>query len=72
MEILSNPKTDPLVEIVVDREGLQIMMNAAQSAITQANEWNTGDEYDTDVTPYHEMYNSLKELYDRFYQETKD
>ena len=48
------------------------MMNAAQSAITQANEWNTGDEYDTDVTPYHEMYNSLKELYDRFYQETKD
>jgi len=43
------------------------MIDAASAAITQANEWNTGDEYDVDVTPYHDMYNSLKELYLRFY-----
>ena len=67
MEISSKPTTDTLVEIVVDREGLQTMIDAASAAITHANEWNTGDEYDTDVTPYHDMYNSLKELYDRFY-----
>ena len=67
MEISSKPTTDTLVEIVVDREGLQTMIDAASAAITQANEWNTGDEYDVDVTPYHDMYNSLKELYDRFY-----
>ena len=68
MEISNAPMDDLLVEIVVDREGLQVMIDAASAAITQANEWNTGDEYDTDVTPYHDMYNSLKELYSRFYE----
>ena len=67
MKILNNPMNDSLVEIVVDREGLQVMINAAQAAITHANEWNIGDEYDTDVTPYHEMLNSLTQLYNRFY-----
>jgi len=68
MEISTTPKTDPLVEIVVDKEGLEIMMQAAQLAITSVNEWNTGDEYDTDVTPYHEMLNELQKLHERFYQ----
>lgn len=70
MEISSNPKTDPLVEIVVDKEGLQVMINAAQAAISSLDQWNFGDEYDTDITPYHEMLNSLKELYARFYETT--
>lgn len=67
MEISSTPKTDPLVEIVVDREGLQVMINAAKLAISSLNEWNMGDEYDTNVTPYHEMLSQLQEQYDRFY-----
>jgi hypothetical protein len=67
MEISNAPMDDLLVEIVVDREGLQVMIDAASAAITHANEWNTGDEYDTDVTPYHEMHKSLTDLYNRFY-----
>jgi hypothetical protein len=67
MEISSTPKTDPLVEIVVDREGLQVMIDAAKLAIQSINEWNLGDEYDTNVTPYHEMLSQLQEQYDRFY-----
>jgi len=67
MEISNKPTNNALVEIVVDKEGLQTMIDAASAAITHANEWNTGDEYDTDVTPYHEMYQSLKELYERYY-----
>lgn len=70
MEISSNPKTDPLVEIVVDKEGLQVMINAAKAAISTLDQWNFGDEYDTDITPYHEMHKSLKELYARFYETT--
>lgn len=68
METKSNLKDDPLLEIVVDREGLEVMINAAQLAITSINEYNLGDEYDTDITPYHEMHKSLKELYARFYE----
>lgn len=64
----TNLKDDPLLEIVVDREGLEVMINAAQLAITSINEYNLGDEYDTDITPYHEMHKSLKELYARFYE----
>jgi len=67
MEIETKIKDEPLVEIVLDRQGLLVMLNAASSAISHANEWNLGDEYDTDITPYHDMYNSLKELYERFY-----
>jgi len=67
MEISNAPMDDLLVEIVVDREGLQVMINAASAAITHANEWNTGDEYDTDVTPYHDMLESLTQLYNKFY-----
>lgn len=68
MEISNNLKDDPLLEIVVDREGLEIMINAAHLAIQSINEFNLGDEYDTDITPYHDMHKSLKELYGRFYE----
>lgn len=69
MVISTNPKKEPLVEIVVDKEGLLIMIKAASAAITHSNEWNIGDEYDVDVSPYHEMLVSLKEQYERFYGE---
>lgn len=68
MEISNNTIDDPLLEIVVDREGLEVMINAAQLAIQSINEYNLGDEYDTDITPYHEMYKSLKQLYAKFYE----
>lgn len=58
---------EPLIEIVVDRQGLVVMISAASTAITYANEWNFGDEYDVDITPYHHMYSSLKEQYERFF-----
>lgn len=68
MEISNQLKEDPLLEIVVDRQGLEVMIQAAQLAIQSCNEFNMGDEYDTDITPYHDMYKSLKQLYDRFYE----
>jgi len=68
MEILNKPTTDTLVEIVVDKEGLQVMIDAAHLAIQSINEFNLGDELDTDITPYHEMHSSLKKLYARFYE----
>lgn len=60
-------KTDALVTITVDKEGLSTLINAVLSAIHHANEWNFGDEYDTDVTPYHEILSSLKEKYESIY-----
>jgi hypothetical protein len=67
MKILTNSTEEPLIEIVVDRQGLIVMISAAAAAITHANEWNFGDEYDVDITPYHHMYGSLKEQYERFF-----
>lgn len=61
--------TDPLVTITTDQEGLLTLINAAQLAITQLNEWNFGDEYDTDVTPYHDMLEQLKIKYSQLYGE---
>jgi len=68
METSTESNKDPLLEIVVDREGLEVMINAAQLAIQSINEFNLGDELDTDITPYHEMHSSLKKLYARFYE----
>jgi len=61
--------TDPLVTITTDQEGLLTLINAAQLAITQLNEWNFGDEYDTDTTPYHDMLEQLKIKYNQLYGE---
>jgi hypothetical protein len=61
--------SDPLVTITTDQEGLLTLINAAQLAITQLNEWNFGDEYDTDCTPYHEMLQQLKIKYTQLYGE---
>lgn len=67
MKIRAYP--DTLVTITVDKEGLETMINAASSAITFINEWNFGDEYDTDITPYHDLLNALKEKYRSVYGE---
>lgn len=60
-------KTDALVTITVDEEGLCTLINAVLSAIRHAQDWNFGDEYDTDITPYHEALSSLKEKYENVY-----
>lgn len=67
MKIRATP--DTLVTITVDKEGLETMINAASAAITSINEWNMGDEYDTDVTPYHELLEALREKYKNVYGE---
>ena len=67
MKIEASP--DTLVTITVDKEGLETMISAATAAITSINEWNMGDEYDTDVTPYHELLMALKEKYVSVYGE---
>ena len=60
-------KTDALVTITVDEEGLRTLIDAVTSAIKAADDWNFGDEYDMDVTPYHEALSSLKEKYENVY-----
>lgn len=58
-----------LVKITVDREGLKTMIHAAIAAIKQADEWNNGDEFDINVTPYHEMKESLIAKYNSVFGE---
>jgi hypothetical protein len=57
----SHPET--LVSITCDKEGLKIMIQAAIAAIQQGDKWNFGDEYDIDLTQYHEMRDSLIQKY---------
>lgn len=54
---------DTLVSITCDKEGLKIMIQAAIAAIQQGDKWNFGDEYDIDLTQYHEMRDSLIQKY---------
>jgi hypothetical protein len=68
MKMKTNSDPTTLVQITVDKEGLKTMINAAIAAIKYENEWNFGDEYDYDVTPYHDMKDCLisryKEVFD--------
>lgn len=59
--------SNALVTITVDKEGLSTLINAVLSAIQHAEDWNFGDEYDIDITPYHELVYSLKEKYEGVY-----
>ena len=43
------------------------MISAAHKAIKQTNEWNLGDEYDIDITPFHEMKETLIDQYNSVY-----
>lgn len=51
---------NPLVTITTDKDGLLVLIDALQLAINSLNQFNFGDEYDTDVTPYHDALESLK------------
>jgi len=64
---MTDPKT--LVQITCDREGLRIMIQAATAAIQWSDDFNMGDEYDTDVGPYHEMKDALMAKYQEVYGE---
>ena len=61
METKSDPTTQ--VKITVDKEGLKTMIQASICAIKSADSWNCGDEFDLNVTPYHEMKETLIEKY---------
>ncbi len=63
----ADPHPDTLVSITCDKEGLKTMILASIAAIQQGDTWNFGDEYDVDVTPYHEMRDSLIEKYTAVY-----
>jgi len=67
MIIESQLPQDSLVTITVDKVGLITMISAAHKAIKQTNEWNLGDEYDTDITPFHDMKDTLIEQYNSVY-----
>jgi hypothetical protein len=65
------PSSDPstLVKITVDQEGLRTMIKAAICAIRYGEDWNFGDEYDLDLTPYHDMRDRLIEKYKEVYSD---
>lgn len=63
----ADPHPDTLVTITCDEEGLKTMISAAIAAIQQGDNWNFGDEYDMDITPYHEMRESLIKKYREVY-----
>ena len=67
MMLESQVPQDSLVTITVDKVGLITMISAAHKAIKQTNEWNLGDEYDTDITPFHEMKETLIDQYNSVY-----
>tara|TARA_X000000368_G_scaffold216839_1_gene171083 strand:+ start:350 stop:610 length:261 start_codon:yes stop_codon:yes gene_type:complete len=63
MNLTANLPKDTLVQITVDRMGLIIMISAAHKAIQQVDSFNLGDELDTDITPYHDMRDTLIKQY---------
>lgn len=63
----ADPHPDTLVSITCDKEGLKTMIQAAIAAIRSTDQWNYGDEYDIDITPYHDMRDSLIEKYRSVY-----
>ena len=65
MNLAPHPAT--LVTITCDKEGLKTMIQASIAAIQQADNWNFGDEYDLDLTPYHDMRDSLIKKYVEVY-----
>jgi hypothetical protein len=45
------------------------MIQAAICAIRYGEDWNFGDEYDLDLTPYHDMRDRLIEKYKEVYSD---
>jgi hypothetical protein len=62
----SNKKTmstQKLASITINQEGMDMILTCIQSHINHLNEWNFGDEYDTDTTPYHDLLQTMKQSY---------
>ena len=61
-----DPHPDTLVTITCDKEGLNYDPGGYCCYSTTDN-WNFGDEYDLDLTPYHDMRDSLIKEYVEVY-----
>ena len=69
MKFESQVPQSTLVNITVDRMGLIVMITAAHKAMQQVNAFNLGDDLDTDVTPFHDMRDTLIEQYKTVYND---
>ena len=69
MKFESQVPKSTLVNITVDRMGLIVMITAAHKAMQQVNAFNLGDDLDTDVTPIHDMRDTLIEQYKTVYND---
>jgi hypothetical protein len=62
---------DRLASVTINQEGLELILTCIQSHINHLNEWNFGDEYDTDTTPYHELLHTMKETYNEVWSDAE-
>ena len=69
MKFESQVPLSTLVNITVDRMGLIVMITAAHKAMQQVDAFNLGDDLDTDVTPFHDMRDTLIEQYKTVYND---
>ena len=69
MKFESQVPQSTLVNITVDRMGLIVMITAAHKAMQQVDAFNLGDDLDTDVTPFHDMRDTLIEQYKSVYND---
>ena len=69
MKFESQVPKSTLVNITVDRMGLIVMITAAHKAMQQVDAFNLGDDLDTDVTPFHDMRDTLIEQYKTVYND---
>ena len=69
MKFESKVPQSTLDNITVDRMGLILMITAAHKAMQQVDAFNLGDDLDTDVTPFHDMRDTLIEQYKTVYND---
>tara|TARA_B100001250_G_scaffold276481_1_gene238928 strand:+ start:596 stop:853 length:258 start_codon:yes stop_codon:yes gene_type:complete len=69
MKFESQVPKHTLVNITVDRMGLIVMISAAHKAMQQVDAFNLGDDLDTDVTPFHDMRDTLIQQYEEVFKD---
>ena len=69
MKFESQVPKSTLVNITVDRMGLIVMITAAHKAMQQVDAFNLGDDLDTDVTPFHDMRDTLIQQYEEVFKD---
>tara|TARA_B100000902_G_scaffold379649_1_gene414172 strand:- start:506 stop:763 length:258 start_codon:yes stop_codon:yes gene_type:complete len=69
MKFESQVPKHTLVNITVDRMGLIVMISAAHKAMKQVDAFNLGDDLDTDVTPFHDMRDTLIQQYEEVFKD---